>query len=276
MNCGHYTSQAGLLGILSGEKLWATNIRYLNDEHEFLDALSLIKEIIPKSKITPEHRDHKIYQKFIEQPGKKLKSLDNYVSESIFTFSFSEETDLLSQWRGYCPDNNGYCLVFDIEGVYKKIKEVFEDTHLLKCVYQKSTKEAKLKELLNSYWGKYLAKHSDKEKKAVIDELGQEIMLLASYFKHPSFSEEKEQRLVVILDYAPDSDLKFRQGRSFLIPYIELPISRSSLKGVCIGPTSNKLLSQRSLEIFLEKCYGLPVTWGAVDISHSITPYRSW
>jgi hypothetical protein len=31
----HYTSQRGLLGIIKEKKIWATNIRYLNDEREF-------------------------------------------------------------------------------------------------------------------------------------------------------------------------------------------------------------------------------------------------
>ena len=276
MNCGHYTTQKGLLGMVSTERLWATNIKYLNDEHEFLDALSLIREIIPQSRITEDHRDYEIHKKYIKKLDRELNSLDNYVSESIFTFSFSEKTDLLSQWRGYCPDNKGYCLVFDIDEVHEEVNKLFDNSHLLKCVYDKSEKQKILKRLLNTYWEKYFHAESDKDRKPIIDELGKEVMLLASYFKHPSFSEEKEQRIVVIVDYAPDSDLKFREGKLSLIPYIELPISRKNIKGICIGPTSNKKLSERSLEIFLEKNYGMPVTWGLVNITHSKTPYRPW
>jgi hypothetical protein len=49
---GHYTTLAGLLGIVKTESIWATNIKFLNDEQEFLHALGLIKEIIATSKIT--------------------------------------------------------------------------------------------------------------------------------------------------------------------------------------------------------------------------------
>lgn len=70
-----------------------------------------------------------------------------------------------------------------------------------------------------------------------------EITLLASYFKHPSFSEEKEWRLIVKLDYAPDEDIKFREGKTYLIQYIELPFDFSFLSSIVIGPTSNKELA---------------------------------
>ena len=45
---GHYTSQNGLIGILSEEIVWATNIKFRNDEHEFQDALESTKEVLIK------------------------------------------------------------------------------------------------------------------------------------------------------------------------------------------------------------------------------------
>jgi hypothetical protein len=38
----HYTSAAGLLGILKTRSIWATNIRFMNDTREFALALDLI------------------------------------------------------------------------------------------------------------------------------------------------------------------------------------------------------------------------------------------
>jgi hypothetical protein len=42
----HYTSQSGLLGILSAKTLWATRIQYLNDSTEFAYALGLLKNSV--------------------------------------------------------------------------------------------------------------------------------------------------------------------------------------------------------------------------------------
>src|ERR1700684_352024 len=39
----HYTSQRGLIGILTTKKIWATSIRYLNDSMEFAYTLDLMK-----------------------------------------------------------------------------------------------------------------------------------------------------------------------------------------------------------------------------------------
>jgi hypothetical protein len=37
----HYTSQAGLLGIITSNVLWATNVLYLNDSSELAYGLSI-------------------------------------------------------------------------------------------------------------------------------------------------------------------------------------------------------------------------------------------
>jgi hypothetical protein len=271
---GHYTSQSGLIEIISSETLWATNIKFLNDEQEFQHALELIRGLIPKSKITPDHRDHAVYSQFIEQIEKELNSLDRYVTESIYTFSFSQEIDLLSQWRGYCSDNNGFCLVFDIEKTFEHVKEKHPNVHLMECVYETNVKEKKIKEVLNNYWSQFFSASTKEKKKNIIDQLAKDVTLLASYFKHPSFSEEKEKRIVVILEFPAHSGLQFRTGRFSLIPFISLPVPRLCIKKICIGPTANKELAKRALEMFLETIYRDP--FGGPGSFFSKTPYRPW
>lgn len=274
---GHYTSQRGLLGIVSNEALWATNIKFLNDEHEFQHALDLIREIIPTSKITAGMKEHGAHKGFMEKLLARLEQLDNYTTESIFTLSFSSEIDLLSQWRGYCSDNKGYCLVYDVDGVFEKAKAKYKDAHLVDCVYKRDEKETKLRNLLNDYWSKYYTAGEGESQKDVVEELAKEVMLLASYYKHSSFSEEKERRIVVNLDFSLNSSLKFREGAFALVPYIELDAPRDHLKKICIGPTGNKRLSKRSVEMFLEKTYGYsPSVFGDLDVVYSETPYRAW
>ncbi len=59
--------------------------------------------------------------------------LESTVADDLYVSSFSERPDLLSQWRGYCPGGNGYCLGFE--------REVIEDycvengMRLEKCLY---------------------------------------------------------------------------------------------------------------------------------------------
>lgn len=274
---GHYTSQRGLLGIISHEILWATNIKFLNDEHEFQHALDLIREIIPTANVQPGMAEYETLTAFKENLSSRLKSLDDYTSESIFTLSFSSEVDLLSQWRGYCTDNNGYCLVFNVDAIFEKAKTKYNDVYLLDCVYQREEKVEKLRDLLNKYWFEYRKSTEKKQQEAVLDALEKEVMLLASHYKHPSFSEEKERRIVVVMKFNDAKNLRFREGGFALVPYIDLDAPRDCLKKICIGPALNKQLTQRSLEMFLQKIYGFPV-WLHNDlaVSCSETPYRAW
>ena len=50
----HYTSQKGILGILQTNKLWMTNILYLNDSSEFTYTLDKERE----NERTGGHRQH--------------------------------------------------------------------------------------------------------------------------------------------------------------------------------------------------------------------------
>jgi hypothetical protein len=276
-NYGHYTTQKGLISIISNETLWATNIKFLNDEHEFKDALDLIQELILKANITSSHPEHENYERFIKHLKKEIRELDNHVTESVFTLSFSEEVDLLSQWRGYCPENNGYCIVYNIDDVFDEAKKRYSDVNLVKCIYDKEDKKKIIKDTLNKYWNKYRESEKQTSKKTIMHELSWEIMLRASYFKHPSFSEEKEKRIVVIEENGGESELLFREGKYSIIPYLTLKAPKKSITKIFIGPTYNKKLSKKSLEMFLEKNYGIPPSiWKGLDIMFSETPYRPW
>jgi hypothetical protein len=271
---GHYTSQKGFLGMASEEKLWATNIKFLNDEQEFQHAIKLIHDIIPKASITESSTNYNAYKKYIESLRGTLESLDSFKTESIYTFSVSEELDLLSQWRGYCPDNNGYCITLDIEGVFNDIKKIHPNSYLVKCVYEQGQKEIELKKILNEHWQKYCELTSNQERTTIVENLAAEIALLASHLKHSSFSEENEWRIIIILGDAAAEDIKFRDGRTSLIPYLELPLKWQHINEVKIGPTSNKLLSKKAMSLFLERKVGNIFTMP--NISHSETPYRQW
>jgi hypothetical protein len=273
---GHYTSPGELLGIIRDEFLWATNIKFLNDQHEFQHALKLIKTILDGTPpLAGGASFQTLLQVFRDEVSKELGFIDPHTAESVFTISFSEETDLLSQWRGYCPGNNGYCIVFDLEEVHKHMSGKLTSCHLVKCVYDDAVKIAKLKELLNSRWQEYTKLRDAKPRKAVIDGFARELTLLASYFKHPSFNEEQEHRIVVIdQDEALRKSIEFREGRSSLVPYLKLPVPRKLIKKIVIGPNVDQPLAVRALEAFVEKCTGIPSFIGSVEFVTSQTPYR--
>lgn len=259
------------MGIVRGA-LWATNIRYLNDDQEFRHAVDLIREISSTSLISKDHPDHARKEEFVEALQSKLKSLEFVYPDYIFTTSFTEKTDLLSQWRGYCPSNNGYCIEIDMEGLLRHVQEIFPQARILKCLYDDEEKSKQIKTLLNKHWNRY--KKSGQAAKKFVESLTPELLTLASHFKHSSFAEESEHRIVVELDGNQDL-IKFREGRYSIIPYIEIPIERRYIKSIIIGPTPRPALASTGLTSFLEGEFKMPSFFFEVEISHSKTPYRA-
>ena len=102
----HYTSQTGLLGIVRHREIWATNIHYLNDTAEFAHAIELVTTEFENRKGVSPKQD--MFLAFLTKQLALFKHIDVYVC------SFSEQGDLLSQWRGYCPSGNGLISVLSI------------------------------------------------------------------------------------------------------------------------------------------------------------------
>lgn len=269
-NLGHYTSPAGLMGLVRGA-IWATNIRYLNDAQEFKHAVELIREISSNSVISKDHPDHSKKEVFVEALRIRLKSFEFIYPDYIYTASFSEKTDLLSQWRGYCPGNNGYCVEVDINQLLSNVQKTFPQARLLKCLYDDEEKSKQIKELLNKHWHRY--KRSNQEASKIVEALTPEMLTLASHFKHSSFAEEAEHRIVVELN-GNEERVMFREGKYSITPYIELPLEKSHIKAICIGPTPRPELANSGLVSFLEREYKTPSFALEVNIFDSKTPYR--
>jgi hypothetical protein len=44
----HYTTQRGLLGIISSKEIWVTHTQYLNDRRQFVHAIDLAREEVQR------------------------------------------------------------------------------------------------------------------------------------------------------------------------------------------------------------------------------------
>ncbi len=288
----HYTSQSGLLGIILNGSIRATSIHYLNDTQEFQYSMNLIKEELRQFSEEIKSgelggRGEKVFQMIHDLfefsiSGRFIK--DNY---HIFVCSFSEDGDLLSQWRSYCPESGGLNIGFD----YMQIKQIIEKQgfFLTKCLYKPEEQKATVKRLLHE-WGllyidnivrfSALAEKDNMQglvdgMKEVASELIEAIICLCPLLKNPSFVEEKEWRLVSHPISIGNPQVKFREGSSMLIPFFELYLTNNegllSIKSVTIGPTSDPEMSSQSLKAFLKS---EKTKYDKVEISK--IPYRSW
>jgi hypothetical protein len=131
----HYTSATGLIGILESKQLYATDVRFLNDSQELLYAVDLAKQYLTNQPLQSKDDERKAFADFAL---KLLDTKDNLVvilGTPTFVASFSEENDLLSQWRGYCPNGNGFAISFSPDCIMELAKA--HRWQLLKCLYSK-------------------------------------------------------------------------------------------------------------------------------------------
>ena len=270
----HYTTSERFLGLLKTKRIWASDINYLNDSEELKTAFRLIDQRLKKALKKPQANilDDKI-KKELKNYFCPLKIIMNEID--LYVTSFTEEKDLLSQWRGYCP-SSGFSIGFDYSALRnlfrKKIES--EDYFLLPCFYDDSDHKYFI-DLFVGYKRENLKAIIESDFDKVVSEPNDRVVLLASILKDISFSEEKEWRLCCIRKKNKQSkDIEFRQGKSAIIPYIELSIENKyrtvPIKEIIVGPTPLMDLSVNSIKKLLSsrniKC----------NVIESKIPFRNW
>ncbi|OGW44124.1 MAG: hypothetical protein A2Y66_07445 [Nitrospirae bacterium RBG_13_41_22] len=286
----HYTSQKGLLEIVKNKTIWATNIHYLNDSLEYKYAAKLIQEVIDDySSSLPSNSEgvprelkissNEIQKMLLESMGKIISSPTRF---HVYVCSFSEEGDQLSQWRGYCPNGNGFSLGFETSHLSgQMVKYSFG---LVKCVYDRNEQVKIVREIIDEAMSDLKSRLGDNDdiKIDVVSETLTTVMIQAAAYlvllitrlKHETFHEEKEWRFVALFDDNQPRPFCFREGKSMIIPHTVIPLADNdeSIKivRIIIGPTPHPQLAQKAVQLLMEsnkiKC----------EVELSKIPYRIW
>ncbi len=279
-----------MMKIANSESIWATSIQYLNDVSEQEHYIKLIRARIP----------HFLEWFLKRHPDDDKTMFDLLLNDSQtwhftvrpFVASFSRLADSLPQWRSYCQNGNGVSIGFKVD--------------CLKRAYLQNVDNSSLRPTVMFNKVDYNVENLDAEIYIIVDaakkiaemagntlSLQNAIKFIAERFacfnKHPSFSQEKEFRIIVDAVFGQHDLFEFRQSPSSLIPYVVVSIPRhesghskdpveiqfSPLAGrwqfidrVVIGPTPNKELSQQAVEAFFRK---LKLH---VEVATSDVPYR--
>ncbi len=265
----HYTTLAGYLGIVSQKAIWATNIHYLNDSAEFSYGLGYLTE---EMAVRAKHADP-VGQAVLFRAA-ELVSL--YKEGFIYTASFAEDDDLLSQWRGYSA-GGGICLGFVVADL-KKIANRAE-FRLIRCIYEQSQKAALAREFVDHWLN--IVRSEDVVPEARIERHSHDLVTqyqqLACAFKDPSFREENEWRLVSKFVPFEHSSVKVRCTPTMLVPYFEVPLdlgfdneglANIGIDTIIVGPS---LQRERILRAASIAARGVSIA----DLSLSEIPYRS-
>jgi Protein of unknown function (DUF2971) len=112
----HYTDAGGFTGILQHGKLWATDVRFLNDPLELRYAWDHLLVILEaRKKDNPEYSE--AYDAVLQAISSTNATDPDAIDDRIFSTSFSEDGDELNQWHRYADEAHGMALGFNFKSI---------------------------------------------------------------------------------------------------------------------------------------------------------------
>lgn len=258
----HYTSQRSFKSIVEDRAIWATNILYLNDGAEFFYTVDLFANGVETIYYNDEDLTKEEKGFLIEVRNVIIGLKDSKEAKEVYACSFSSEPDQLSQWRGYCPGGNGYSIGFDFNNkMMRHIRKQGFD--LAQCIYVDKDEFPQpvqnfLSETLKTF--NRISNKNELNARSVLEIFGftEKFLKIAPRIKNSSFNEEKEWRLIA--NISDNKKIRFREGRSMIIPYTEIQFEEDggiNIPEIWIGPTSHPELARNATSKFLQKenCY---------------------
>jgi Protein of unknown function (DUF2971) len=282
----HYTDANGLIGMLTKGKIWATDVRFLNDSREYKHGLD-------------------VYRSLFDQENPIGSGFTR--GEGIFVVCFSKNSDQLSQWRGYADNGYGYCIGFNYENLEANISNKFPRERILfgDLNYKLEQSREYIKQGLADI-DLYIEREIDKSRKDFEEKYAnvkdkkrnqdyffaaksqaryeneslrhyrrlEMIDRLLVFCKDEGFYEESEFRLLVQF---PDVETKFRSRKGIVTPYIEIDISNDisrMVSEVYVGPNLDWDLASAGLAKILNLA-GINAHPESEIIKKSHIPYRT-
>lgn len=268
----HYTNLEGAKGIISNKTFWASHIKFMNDSKEYSHGLEVCETIVQK--LIQELPIGNLKRTYLEEVFTILEDQDT----DIFVVSFCESEDLLSQWRGYSRSPHGISIGFNFAALFDVSFHLSEENFFpRKVIYDQKLQERIIRRIINVALNSVELSgiHPDYPPKEVARTIGYFLPL----FKHSSFSEEKEWRIIVTNSKSMpyQHELKFRARNNIILPYIELlthnklPQNNNQLpiNQLVIGPSGTNEFTARSINYYLKN-----VGYPDVPIKLSRIPYR--
>lgn len=272
----HYTGYPALLGIAQSGELWATDIHYFNDSSELKHAVQIFQAALTNVATTSSYPTDLVTQM---REWLNLRLADGHM---LFIACFSEDGNLLSQWRGYTPHGNGVSLGFDSSFLAACAQA--QEFRLAQCIYDRDQQLQVACQTIDALLvyaqasGPVSAQEAHPSQSYHPRFYSEEIKLLsvAALLKNPAFVAEREWRAVsaVSPSYVKNPP-RYRAGRTTLIPYKPFSVRLSAtapmqLSHVYLGPTPENNLAMTALSTFLASCNISPKQ----GVKTSQLPYR--
>lgn len=254
----HYTDINGLMGIIGSGSIWCSDSRLMNDRSEGQYARRFLyrhkKAIQERIKSDKVLFDTIFNNDYLIKPGIFSNSVN-------FIACFCEESNLLSQWRGYGNPQGSVSIGIDLTNIESNINNNLDgitsnSVHFGKVIYDENLQ---LDTIAKQFDSCVFASQGDdlsdinNLKRRIINSLNQTFL----FFKHSGFKEENEWRLVInAKPLTTDIDIKFRSSQYGMTQYIEAPLKSEQddyikIKEITLGPSDHSLVSRTILKNFL-------------------------
>ncbi len=259
----HYTTFAGLQGIITGSELFASSLAYLNDTTEFQYTTRRVSILLDTSGVALGDLVRGLGFDNVNTLVKEM--FTRLRGQGIYAMCLSREPDDLSQWRSYTPQPPGFALGFhphELEAHANAIGFSLES-----CKYPSTDElDAEVKAALGA-----ATKGMDEEKAKLPMPTPQKelvafkekwavsiiakIIEIAVTRKHPKFAAEKEVRLIGHagpvrhpLEQTVGNasyNVHYRLSGTLIVPYIKIPARPkdrpSPIKAILVGPCPHQL-----------------------------------
>jgi hypothetical protein len=271
----HYTDVAGLVGILSSTSLWATNLRFMNDAAELAHSWGLMREVLREAK---SRAGSAAQVELIEEIERAAQS--EWVGyPDLYAVSFTENGDLLSQWRAYGSSGGGYAIGFDAARLVSPASLHTQPNRFLNRVIYDETSQLQVLRATADRMLDLFAKVDPSSAEVtsararLFAALG-EIVGFVFSFKDPAWVEEQEWRAVRSVPADERDEVHFRPHGGIPVPYVALaigndPHARLPIREIVIGPRADSEIAAQSVELLLAN-HG----YSGVEITTSSVPLR--
>lgn len=238
----YYCSERVFLSFLKSKELWLTSLSQSNDSVEGRWMRDYWLDLFLRDRSQ---------NKRIERRGAAIcmdSASDNRLALGV---CFSEERDLLSQWRGYAADGAGYSITFYREALERVAKDNPESkldltkiaygdqdwdeiNAIVRVLHDAFGEDAKLYNESNGTGTLALNFGPNGEKHAKYEKAARSLFTA----KNGAFREEKEWRLFTYGNLSSIGGVKLRGTGKAISPYIPITIPTEAVSQVTLGPTN--------------------------------------
>jgi DUF2971 family protein len=223
----HYTPPEGFIGIISKRSLWASDMLSLSDASE----VSYPQQVIVGAAENSNNIPGKCRERFNKQLTEYMFRMD-----APYVACFCENSDLLSQWRGYSASGMGFAVGFGVPWL-RSLKE--NGFRLQRVIYDRGQQMSLVLDFLRRVEEIILeGAFSEDDEVMIWQRAAAMLSTWVVMFKHPSFQEESEWRIVSEIERRTSVlTPAFRLSGQRIVPYVEIGIP-SDMKMETVGGTA--------------------------------------